>query len=354
MDKEEISIVRIIKALQEYKQELLLKWKLLVFFILLFAGLGIVVSLVKQPKYIAKTTLMLQNDKGGGGVLSGYLQMAGQLGILPGGTEAIDEDKVLEIFKSRRIIESALYKKATIDGKNDFMCNHYISIYELRKKFDADDDLKGFVFKNGGSDKHTFLEDSLIYVFHESIVKNCLKLTKDPKSGIIEIQLEFPSELFSKYFCEFMVDALKEYYLSNKTQKERESLAIIQNRVDSITGALNNSEDRYAKWKDSYSRLIKVQGSIEGVKMQREVTILNVMYAEAAKNLEIAKFNLLLSTPIVQVIDSPILPLEKKKFRKLYGLILGGFLGGFLSFGYFILKKIISKILTEEKSKENN
>jgi uncharacterized protein involved in exopolysaccharide biosynthesis len=46
------------------------------------------------------------------------------------------------------------------------------------------------------------------------------------------------------------------------------------------------------------------------------------------KNLELSKMSLLKETPLIQVIDQPVYPLEEIKFGKLKGLVLGGFLGG--------------------------
>ena len=45
-----------------------------------------------------------------------------------------------------------------------------------------------------------------------------------------------------------------------------------------------------------------------------------------------AKVSLRKETPLLQVIDAPILPLEKEKLGRLKSLVLGGFLAGFYSF----------------------
>jgi hypothetical protein len=48
------------------------------------------------------------------------------------------------------------------------------------------------------------------------------------------------------------------------------------------------------------------------------------------KNLELSKLSLRKETPLIQVIDKPILPLPMEKFGKSKGVLLGGFLAGFL------------------------
>lgn len=57
------------------------------------------------------------------------------------------------------------------------------------------------------------------------------------------------------------------------------------------------------------------------------------------KNLELAKVTLRKETPLIQIIDKPILPLKKERFGKVKGVIFGGFLGGFFIVIFFIIKK---------------
>jgi uncharacterized protein involved in exopolysaccharide biosynthesis len=64
-------------------------------------------------------------------------------------------------------------------------------------------------------------------------------------------------------------------------------------------------------------------------------------------NLELAKLALRKETPLIQVIDRPILPLKKEKLGKLKSLILGGFLAGFLTVLVLIFKKLFAGILAD-------
>ena len=77
----------------------------------------------------------------------------------------------------------------------------------------------------------------------------------------------------------------------------------------------------------------------------RRVEVLNTMYLELIKNLELSKLTLLNQTPIINIIDKPILPLEVDKKSLLLAGILGGFLGGFLIILFFILNKLFKDAL---------
>lgn len=69
------------------------------------------------------------------------------------------------------------------------------------------------------------------------------------------------------------------------------------------------------------------------------------MYAEVVKNLELSKIAMAQETPVIQVVDSPILPLEKIRLGKLKGIVFGGLIGGVLVIASLILRKTYRDIL---------
>jgi uncharacterized protein involved in exopolysaccharide biosynthesis len=65
---------------------------------------------------------------------------------------------------------------------------------------------------------------------------------------------------------------------------------------------------------------------------------------ELVKQTELAKVTLRKETPLIQVIDRPILPLPKERFGKAKGILMGGIVTGFLTVLGLILRKIIKEI----------
>jgi uncharacterized protein involved in exopolysaccharide biosynthesis len=62
--------------------------------------------------------------------------------------------------------------------------------------------------------------------------------------------------------------------------------------------------------------------------------------------LELSKVYLRKETPLVQLIDRPILPLQKEKIGRLKSLVLGGFLSGFLTVLYLIFGQLYRKMVS--------
>ena len=77
----------------------------------------------------------------------------------------------------------------------------------------------------------------------------------------------------------------------------------------------------------------------------RNVEVLNTMYLELVKNIEVSKLTLLNQTPIIQVIDKPILPLEDTKISTLLVLLITIFRSTTVSVVYFVLKKLVKDSL---------
>ncbi len=87
----------------------------------------------------------------------------------------------------------------------------------------------------------------------------------------------------------------------------------------------------------------KTPGSLRQFDVQANTAIL----MQLLNNLEIAKVGLRKETPLIQIIDKPILPLKKEKVGKLKSSIFGGFLAGFLTILVLIFKKLFAGILAD-------
>ncbi|MEQ6329301.1 hypothetical protein VLF92_13400, partial [Pseudomonas chengduensis] len=71
----------------------------------------------------------------------------------------------------------------------------------------------------------------------------------------------------------------------------------------------------------------------------------SAIYGEIVKNLEVSKISLRQETPLIQVIDKPVLPLFVDRLGKLKAILVGGFLGCFLVILVISIHKIFKTIL---------
>jgi capsule polysaccharide export protein KpsE/RkpR len=138
------------------------------------------------------------------------------------------------------------------------------------------------------------------------------------------------------------------YYINKSIERQLYNYTIIQRRADSIQDELLQTESSGAAFVDQNQNVVRMSRRMEGDRLRKRIEILNLMYGEVLKNLEIAKFTLENQTPSLIVVDTPTLPLEKKKMSRLKTAIVGAFLLVFLAAMYVLFKSY-----TIEKKKIN-
>jgi uncharacterized protein involved in exopolysaccharide biosynthesis len=79
-------------------------------------------------------------------------------------------------------------------------------------------------------------------------------------------------------------------------------------------------------------------------KKQIDVQANAAIYAEIVKNLEISKISLRQETPLIQLIDEPILPLEFDKAGKIMSALIGLVSGVFLGLFWIIISRLFAFI----------
>lgn len=345
-EEEGMSLIDMINSIKDFFAELKKKWLIVVSIVCITSVIGLIYSVKSKPNYIATSTMMLESSKEGGS-MSGALALASQFGLMGGGSSAvINEDKLIEIIKAETIIKTALFKKATIGGTTDILANHFIDLFGYKKAWEKDDSLKDFRFINP-KENLSVKENGVLKMFCGQIRKDFLT-TEKSKSGIITVTTKTKSELFSKYFNQYLVEAVTSFYVNRITEKGRINLDIIQKRADSIAVALKDAEFTLAKWKDASNQLVKAQGMIVEMRLRRNVEVANSIYLEGIKQLEISKFTLLQQTPFLQIIDQPILPLSSEgKTSPVRAMIIGFIIGCLVSGIYVFARKKYADLMTE-------
>jgi hypothetical protein len=352
-DNDEISLKELILKTKEWFSFFKSKWKTIFLVSLLGGIIGLLVAWFDKPSYKATLTFAMEEDKGGGGGLSGALGLASSFGIDLGGAGgggAFAASNLSALMKSHLIIEKVLLDSYTINGKTRTLADYYIEINDLRDKWSKKPALKNVHFLPG-ADRNKFnrLQDSLLFEFHKELTKKKnLDITqKDKKVTIVAIEVNSEDELFSKLFCEAVANETSEFYVQTKSKKARMNTNVLQKQADSVRAVLNGNITNVAREADNMYNLnptLNVRSS-NSKKIQFEVTANSEVLKQLIVQLELSKITLRKETPLIQLIDRPVLPLEKEKLGKLKSIILSSFLGGFLCVIYLIFGQLLKKIL---------
>lgn len=342
---DEIQLKDILIMLSEYKTYLLKKKFTIVGFSFIFFIIGVVVAISIEPKYNAELTFVVEGESIAGslGVMSG---VASQFGYdLPGSSSStFSQSNILELLKSRGVIENTLLQNIKVNGKKDLLIEHYLELNKVKESWLENEDFDAISYH----DKSTFIHDSISGEIWKSIIDNKLivELESD-KSNIITLSYLSINDDFAKGFVESLIGEMSKMYILHQTAQANKTLDFLQNRSDSIFSELERAEEDYARIKDINKRIVKATGRLKEMQLMRRVEVLNTMYLEIVKNLELSKITLLNQTPIINIIDKPILPLDEDKKSITIAGLFGILLGGFLSSSFFIFRKLFEDALSK-------
>ena len=184
IDADEISLKELILKLGEWWRFLLSKWVIILIAGIVGGAIGLTYAFIKKPIYKAELSFALQDEKSGGG-LSGALGLASQFGIDLGGGGAGGEfsgDNLLELMKSRSMVEKALLTPVIINGKNETLAEFYIDFNKFRKGWEGKPELEDIRFlPDADRSKFTLKQDSILGIFHKNLITNNLTVDKVDK-----------------------------------------------------------------------------------------------------------------------------------------------------------------------------
>jgi len=347
--EDEVSLKELVLRLKEFGRYLINKWLTIFIVAGLGGALGLLVAVIKKPTYDAELTFVMEDEKGGSGALGAYAGIASQFGINLGGMEGeglFSKENIVEFLKSRRMIQQTLLSEVEIDGKKQLLVDRYVQMNELDKGWQKNEKLKNFHFKSDTASN--FIQDSLMATYHKAILKSNLTIDKlDKKLSILAITVNARDELFAKAFCEKLITNVTDFYIRTRTKKSQDNLNVLTKQVDSVRKELNRAIGGVAAANEANPNANKAFQSLNVPSQKRTVDVQanTAILTELVKNQELARMTLRNAKPLIQVLDRPILPLEKNKIGKVMGILVGGFLAGFLCVVVLLVRKIFQSIL---------
>lgn len=322
-NKDGISLKELMSKLNNYFLYIRSQWRRLLIIVIIGACLGLLYSINTKPRYKGELSFVLSGSSGP----SGLMGLAGQFGLdlsNSSGDDAFQGDNIVELLKSQKIVKRALFQ--LLPDSSDVLINLFVRESGIMTKWQTKDYLRRSVPFPLTTSKLTPIQDSLFKELHAAILKKYLVIRKiDKKLSFYNVTTETTSEAFSALFTRSLVNEATRFYVETKTKTAKDNLNMLQHEADSIRYILGNAVGSAALATDRTFNLNAAlqinRTSLE--KSQIQVEVLGTAYGEVIKNLEIAKITLQKETPLVQVIDEPVMPLKVNRVSKAEGVVLG-------------------------------
>jgi hypothetical protein len=334
LPNDEVTIRELLSIILSWIQYLKRKWVIILISGIIGSGLGFLKAHSSKPLYVASLSFALEDEKSG---MGGALSLASQFGFDMGSNagSVFSGLNLIELIKSRKMIESALLNKVSYNSKEISLINLFIDFNGMREKWQGDSSLSSLSFYDKTNLTTQRVKDSIIGYVCKIILRDHLTVgQRDKKVGIISVDVKSGNELFSKLFAESLVATVSDFYIQTKSQRARSNVNILIRQSDSIRSELNSAIAGVATANDQIYNLNPAIGNTKKVpstKRQIDVQANSVVLTEVIKNLELAKMTLAKETPLIQIIDKPILPLAKEKPSRSISLIIGGILASILA-----------------------
>jgi hypothetical protein len=341
LETDEISLNELMQKAGEVITYLKTQWWKLMLLGLLGGVVGFFYAKFQKPKYTAKLTFALAE---GGDKSGGLGSIASQFGLDMGGGSAgaFSGDNLLELMKSRLLVEKTLLTAVDSAGKSKLLVNQYIDFNKPKKPKPLKPEDPMSVYFNGNEEKkgYSLAQDSFLAKVSAELTKTNLQVAKiDKKLAIVSVSFTGEDQWFAKNFTQILTQNVTEFYVETKMGQMRKNVKMMEHKVDSVKQAIGHAMYGQASAVDGNQFLVRGVAKIPQAKQQLEIQVLSTMYGELIKNLELSRAMMAKDQPLIQLIDQPRFPLEKKKTSTLLAVISGFFITFFVALAYLLLSR---------------
>jgi hypothetical protein len=298
-----------------------------------------------RQKLLYKSSLTFALDGGSDGGMSGAISLASQFGLNIGNGKAVfSGDNIVEIMKSRSMVEKALLSIDTFDNKPYTFVEYYL----LQNKSPKNPALKVHFPVGQPRSSFSYAQDSTLFATYNKFVQSYITADKpDRKYDIYEVNVLNPNEKFTKDFTDSLVAQTNNFYTSICTNKAKQTLDILERRVAQMKGKVNSSIGNRAETQDINLNPAFSAAEVPVLKEQANIQVYSAAYGEMFKNLEIARYQYLKQIPLMQIIDPANYPMIKVKMSKLKTAIIFAVVACFIS-AFILWIMALFELKTEE------
>ena len=326
--EQETDIINInFKAFRQifYKEKWLILGTTLLFTI---AGTIYAFSLKEEFKSEGKILPEIQSKGSSMGQFAGIAALAGvDLGSATGGADAVRPDLYPDVLKSTPFFLRLFQEK--FRDKN----NKELSFQEFYNKEVLDGELKE-------KDQVNKFPKSENYIsFNRQTEKNIKDLKErivcsyDKKVGVITISVKMPDPVLAANVARFSMNFLTDYIIGCRTEKQKRDLDFLAERLNIAKGKYYGTQSKKASYIDQMPlNSLRLQSAdLQRERIEAEYKTSSSFYNSLLQKYEEAKLKMQQETPVIQILEPPVVPNLKIEPRKniiiigfaFFGLILG-------------------------------
>jgi len=345
---ESFSLLNLINSIKDWFTYLLSNLKGIVIITSILLSLVLLFNFIKSPVHYARTSFVLDSESSSNSIgdIASLASLAGiNASSFIDASSLFQIDNIQELYRSNSMIKQTLLTDSDFGNERSLLINRLASNEKIDKKWDKlNVDFSSYNSKSNNLRVHDSILNEVVKIIKE---KYLLVDKPSRKTTIIEIGFDHKDELFAKSFNENLVSIVNDFYFKTKTQKTGENLKILERQADSVKKVLDKSILFLAEKDQSIPNpnpLTKVS-LVPYQKALVDVQANGAIYQQIVTQLELAKVTHRNNTPLIQIIDKPVLPLENSRLKLFECFVYGIFGGLFFSVLYYSFLRFYKSLI---------
>jgi len=279
--------------------------------------------LIAKP-YFESTVTILPEFGSKSTTLAGLSQLATLVGVRP--AEGASAEIYQNLISSEIVLEDVIYSKYKTKKFKDSV--NLIDYFSSEKK--DDDEVK--------NKRQIFLG------YYKNLADQLIRTNVDRLTKILTITVTMPESQLSADVANKVAESLDQYIRTKRKSFASEQKFYIEKRIEELRDSLTLAEDKLKNFSEQ-NRMIQQSPNLllERGRLMREIEILNAVYIELNKQLEVTKIDEIRETPVVNVKEWAKDPIYKAGPARVSNFIKILFLSVLLSSVYFLLKDHVKK-----------
>lgn len=314
----------LVEKLKPYFSRLWLNRKKIIYINIIVLVLTLLYLIFMTKPYFQSTVTILPEYGSKSNMLSQLSGLASLAGVKVG--DSAPTELYQNIITSETVLQEVIYSK--------YKTNEYPDSVNLIKYFEIKVDDNNPELKK----RKEFL------LLYESLLQNRIATNVDRMTKILNVTVSMPEAQLSADVANNLVKALDLYIRTQRKSYATEQSFYIEKRTQQVKDSLSFAEDKLKSFREQ-NRITSQSPNLllEQGRLLRNIEILQTVYIELTKQLEIAKIDQIKDAPVLNVKEFAKSPVKKAGPRRASTLVTFMSLSLLISSVYFLFKDVLLK-----------
>lgn len=170
-------------------------------------------------------------------------------------------------------------------------------------------------------------------------LQHCITPAIEKTSGVLSIGVELPDPMLAAATVGLAVEYLQEFVTHYRSSKLVEKIELLKTQREEAKQKYYKAEIELSSYRDRNLNPFTNLSKVEEQRLQSEYLQYQTLYADLRRQLDAVKLQLQEESPVVKVLEPPMVPNNKSKPKKIFITIAFALTGSILGFLYVIIFK---------------